>query len=695
MKKLITALVAVTLIITIVTSIPSQAKLRNTTTPTPSTLSVTDPVESCKIQDASNPDVGVYGGGLYGGFNERTKPIPSSGTVTWYLVPIDFTDLRGEANWKPRVEQQMKLLTEYYDYVSYGKLQIQWKIYDNWITMPGNQEKFQIKLSGDYVTTENFWKEAISLADLKIDFTGVQVVNFLLPKNQTAIPESAQGFPWTGDINKYNSSETKLAAFTVLGQFFEASHRTYWSYWAHEYGHTLGIPHLSGSRWTSTYQQYDLLGNQDSRRELSGWSRFAVTKWLEDKWVYCKNKSNISSEIINLSDLNSKEDGIKLVVVPLSSKKALIAESRSRTKFSGESSVQGNTEGVLVYVYDATLGHNLEYLFPATSVSDPVLSKGESVNYEGVTIRALSVGSEDRILITDGSDSIAPVLEAPTLAVLDTALDTSIPAIKSRLIYEVCILDWPSCPNKTKFMEGPGSSVLPTKIIANRNFNHGTQMVSAAIANNPNMNIVFVRIIGNTTRGARQTTGILTVTNALEWVFKNKDKYNITAVAVSQGNHSVIKKTLTNYCPITATDMMVDKLYSVNVPVFFPSGNDRDKSRIDWPACIPNAVAVGGVKVSSLDKPQISLISNYDANLVDIWAEINSPVIFPGGKNGNGHGTSIANQIAAAQYIAVKTSNPTLTTPQLLSLIKSKATPVPNALNQNIFMFNLEAALNG
>jgi len=283
----------------------------------------------------------------------------------------------------------------------------------------------------------------------------------------------------------------------------------------------------------------------------------------------------------------------------------------------------------------------------------------------------------------------------PTLAVLDTALDTSIPAIISRLIYEVCILDWPSCPNGTRFMEGPGSSVLPTNIIASRDFNHGTQMVSAAIANNPKMNILFIIIIGNTSRGTRQTTGVLTVTNALEWVFKNKDKYNITAVSVSQGNQSVLKKTTANYCPVTATDIMVDRLYSVNVPVFFPSGNDRDKSRINWPACIPNAVAVGGVEVAGLDKPQISLVSNYDGNLIDVWAEITSPVTFPGGATGNAYGTSVANQIAAAKYISVKTAKPSLTTPQLLSLIKSTSTPISNTLNQNVFMFNLGAALNG
>lgn len=371
-----------------------------TPSPIPTNLSTSDPIENCRILDVSNPSVGEYGGGLYGGFTNKTTPVPSTGNVTWYLIPLEFTDLKGESNWRNRVDQQMQLLTEYYDLVSYGKLKIQWKIYDNWITMPGDQAKFQIKLSGDYVTTEIFWKEAITVADSKIDFSGVQVVNFILPKNQSVIGESAQGFPWTGDINKYNSSEGKLASFTVPGQFFEASNRTYWSYWAHEYGHTLGIPHISGSRSTSTYQTYDLMGNQDSRRELSGWTRFAVTKWLEDQSVYCKSKSNVTNELVNLTDLNSRDNGNKLVVIPLSTTKALLVESRTSTKFSGIDSVRGNTDGVLVYVYDATKGHNSEYLFPASSTSDPILSKGESVSFDGVNIKVVSVGALDQILIS-------------------------------------------------------------------------------------------------------------------------------------------------------------------------------------------------------------------------------------------------------------------------------------------------------
>ena len=99
----------------------------------------------------------------------------------------------------------MQLLTEYYEMVSYGKLKIQWKVYEDWITLPDTVAKYRIEHSGDYDTTENFWKSAISEADKYIDFTNIQTVNFVLPKNQKSVLESAQGFPWTGDIRNYFS----------------------------------------------------------------------------------------------------------------------------------------------------------------------------------------------------------------------------------------------------------------------------------------------------------------------------------------------------------------------------------------------------------------------------------------------------------------------------------------------------------
>jgi len=59
-------------------------------------------------------------------------------------------------------------------------------------------------------------------------------------------------------------------------------------------------------------------------------------------------------------------------------------------------------------------------------------------------------------------------VSVPTLAILDTGLDTSVPSIKDKLIYEVCILEWTTCPNGQSFMEGPGASAIPLQSITKK-----------------------------------------------------------------------------------------------------------------------------------------------------------------------------------------------------------------------------------
>lgn len=291
----------------------------------------------------------------------------------------------------------------------------------------------------------------------------------------------------------------------------------------------------------------------------------------------------------------------------------------------------------------------------------------------------------------------------PTLAVLDTALDTSIPAIKSRLIGEVCILDLsssqvrrgekPACPNNSLFMEGEGAATLPMNILSNNNFNHGTQMVSAAIQNNPNMNILFVRIIGHNSNGTRQNTTVNTVPNALKWIYENQAKYNIKAVSMSQGNHNLLRSP--NYCPVTQTDYWVDWLVKSEIAVFFPAGNNRDYNRIDWPACIPSSIAVGGVEDFGSSGMYISNVSNYDANLIDFWAPIASSVTLPGNRVGRAFGTSVSVQIAAAKWLEISSAKSTLTQTQLLNLIKNTATPVSNPVRKiNGILLNAERAIN-
>jgi hypothetical protein len=256
-------------------------------------------------------------------------------------------------------------------------------------------------------------------------------------------------------------------------------------------------------------------------------------------------------------------------------------------------------------------------------------------------------------LLSPVAISQASGADAPVLAILDTAIDTSVPALNNKIVGEVCILEWALCPNGTNFQEGPGSASMPADLISKNGFDHGTFMATAAVQANPNLKILFVKIIGNTSTGLRKPTGESTISAALIWVKENAAKYNVKAVSMSQGSSGMLGKPGTQYCPtFPRTISAVQALNSMNVPVFSAVGNARDYSRIDWPSCIPDVVAVGAVDQIG----EIASYSNNDSALTDFFALGNQPAIGPGNITKNIAGTSSATQVAAATYLSLMQS---------------------------------------
>ena len=279
----------------------------------------------------------------------------------------------------------------------------------------------------------------------------------------------------------------------------------------------------------------------------------------------------------------------------------------------------------------------------------------------------------------------------PTIAILDTALDTSLPIFKDKILFEACVTQWSSCPNGLSEMEGTNSSTLKPEWISKNGFDHGTQIASIAVATNPNVKIVFVRIIGANVNGLRQATGEATVYNALDWVIRNKDRFNIQAVSMSQG-HSAGRNPDPNYCPSTPiTEGKINQLMTAGVPVFFPTGNARNYSKIDWPACIPSSVAIG----ATMPAETIAIYSNHDPLLTDFFALGQVKATNPGGKVVNVGGTSAATVIAATQWATIKASKPHLTYSQIYDLISKTSKPTYNSKITGGKLINLEAALNG
>jgi M6 family metalloprotease-like protein len=373
-------------------------------------------VSLCKVKEISS-NRPRFENSLPTGFPRSTFPFATkTGTVKWALVPIDFSDVKGEPNFRSRVDDQMKLLSEWFDTVSEGKFKVEWVVADKWTTLPGKSSDYKIPYSdGPDRSPEiaEFWRKAISETDKSFDYTNVQTVNFILPLAQTVVAEGLQGFPWEQAVKNYTTQEGKISSFSIPGVFFNEFDRQYWSYWAHEFGHAMGIPHIGSSRIANPYLSLDLMGNQDGyTKELSGWMRF-VAGWLDDEKVYCQEVGKLDSTDLTLVPLSSTTSGLKMAVIPISESRALIVESRRETKFSCVMPTKKN--GVLTYIYDATLSHAENFLIPLTPSDrrnensstcplvpypDPLLRQGEKMNFEGVTIEVLESKDMDRIRIS-------------------------------------------------------------------------------------------------------------------------------------------------------------------------------------------------------------------------------------------------------------------------------------------------------
>lgn len=252
-----------------------------------------------------------------------------------------------------------------------------------------------------------------------------------------------------------------------------------------------------------------------------------------------------------------------------------------------------------------------------------------------------------------------------SLAVIDTGFDTTLPIIGASLIFETCTMDWPNCPNGRNFQEGSGAATLPTFLWHAGGFSHGTEMASIAVSNYPEIKLVLIRLIAAASSGARLPTYETGITHALEWVLVNQEKFNIGAVAMAQGHHSLGASN--SYCPSTpSVQKKIRALKDLGVPIFLPAGNAGDKSKIDWPACLPESVAIGAID----DKGQIPTYSNMDRLLSDFYTIGHMQTTLPGGATSSSTGTSISTLVAASDWVRVQNLFPNLRYQEIFQLFR-------------------------
>ena len=189
-----------------------------------------------------------------------------------------------------------------------------------------------------------------------------------------------------------------------------------------------------------------------------------------------------------------------------------------------------------------------------------------------------------------------PVSAAPekTLVIIDSGINPQLDWVKNALVDEACFIEFGKCPNGQSSMTGPGAASLsPNGADKDRTFNHGTQMASVAVAVNPGVKIAAVRIVGMSDKGFANTYRTNVLIPALDWVIETSARLNVGAVSISLG-----RAYSEAACPVEAQlQSRIVTLKQNNVGVFIAAGNRSNPTKVDYPACIPEAIAVGATDI--------------------------------------------------------------------------------------------------
>lgn len=248
------------------------------------------------------------------------------------------------------------------------------------------------------------------------------------------------------------------------------------------------------------------------------------------------------------------------------------------------------------------------------------------------------------VTIPASSVEIAPKV----LVIADTGFNESDLLISSHTIFQLCLMDWYACPDGSNFQESGTAASLTSEQLKAPGFNHGSKMARSAIAAYPDVKLILIRIVGQSSSGGRMSTSEAIITKVLSWANKNAKRFNIGAVAISQGSSKV--GTNARRCLASpATDKEIAGLKAKGIYTFFPAGNDGRSDFINWPACSPDSVAVGALDKSGA----IARYSNYALGQIDIYEPgytLDSATV---ALYGSDYGTSYSTQYAAARWLSL------------------------------------------
>lgn len=325
------------------------------------------------------------------GFPKVRVRLPSFGRVRALIVPVDFDEVSGKDDPAAFFTPLASDVRDFYLKQSYGRLAFDFDILSRWVRLPFSPDKYG---SADFTGYRN---EIIGLTDGQIDYGQYDAVYFLVPKEMpmaTMRMGPAITFPtWTrtgyvlngatGGADMYYNEERGIIGAK-------------WKWMVHETGHAFGLVDEDLDHASQTLGSWGVMVNSWSNAaiEHNAWDRY-LQGWLPEEQVACLTRP---AQAIKLSPLVRQGSGIKAAMVPLSSSKILVMESRRN---EGYDKLLPEQEGLLVYTVDmrlGSLGGGYRTQRRTGSVDrqfrDAALHAGDAVTVDGVTVSVTTADAD-------------------------------------------------------------------------------------------------------------------------------------------------------------------------------------------------------------------------------------------------------------------------------------------------------------
>ena len=385
----------------------------------------------CEVPDKSSERQRYGNTAMIVGFPRKSHNIDQIGNHKVSVVPVQFEDLSGNQKDLEVHREQVEKFADYYDKVSFGKLNFEIDMHDSWLTLPGVQADYSVTADqyqdsyGDRIVSmrEKWMRDGVALADPFMDFSGTRIIIFVLPENQKALELTLQAF-YGGDLQyEGQSEEGPIKNLFAIGMP-QTDSRMYWAYYAHETGHTLSLPDLYAFNFGAQSEDgnavgpmstFDMMSNNwGPTLTMGAWIRW-LAGWFDDNQVFCQDFENFESGSFELQPIDNDSNGLKTVMIRTSETEAVIIESRREQQWD-EGPTSRKRDGVLVTKIDTTVNHGkgalalqvpegrgLIYSYAdsgGVGSIDATLFLGNSVEVDGLIIEVNETGATDVVSIT-------------------------------------------------------------------------------------------------------------------------------------------------------------------------------------------------------------------------------------------------------------------------------------------------------